>query len=234
MPIQLEWPDITVRLLCTLAAGFAIGLNRGEHGRPAGLRTTMLVSLAASVAMILCNSMLSTAGRPETSFITVDPMRLPLGILTGMGFIGGGAILRRDNLVVGVTTAATLWLVTILGLCFGSGQIWLGTIASVVAESILSGLNRLELRLKQDRQATLVVVAGEEAPDEDDIRASITAGGYNITAYAIVYEAAGKSREVTCSVQWRGLPFDTEVPRPVRALTDCPGIVKVAWTPTSR
>ncbi len=100
MPIRLVWFDIGVRLLCTLVTGFVIGLNRGEHGRPAGLRTTMLVSLAACVAMILSNALLATAGRPEDSFITLDPMRLPLGILAGMGFIGAGAILRRDNLLL--------------------------------------------------------------------------------------------------------------------------------------
>jgi putative Mg2+ transporter-C (MgtC) family protein len=55
-----------------------------------------------------------------------DLMRLPLGILIGVGFIGGGAILRRDDIVVGVTTAATLWLVTVIGLCLGGGQLALG------------------------------------------------------------------------------------------------------------
>jgi MgtC family len=50
-------------------------------------------------------------------------MRLPLGILTGVGFIGGGTILKRGDLVTGVTTAATLWLVTVIGLCFGGGQL---------------------------------------------------------------------------------------------------------------
>lgn len=53
----------------------------------------------------------------------LDLMRLPLGILTGMGFIGGGAILRRDGFVFGVTTAATLWFVTAIGLCFGVGRL---------------------------------------------------------------------------------------------------------------
>jgi putative Mg2+ transporter-C (MgtC) family protein len=234
MPIRLAWSEIGVRLLCTLVAGFVIGLNRGEHGRPAGLRTTMLVSLAASVAMILSNALLATAGRPEDSFITLDLMRLPLGILTGMGFIGAGAIMRRDNLVLGVTTAATLWFVTILGLCFGAGQIWLGLAASLLAVAIVSGLKRLEQSVKQDRQATLAVVAGEDGPSEDDIRSSFAAAGYKINSYSIVYEPIGKNREVTCSVQWRALPSETEVPGAVTALANRSGIVKVAWTPQSQ
>ena len=65
---------------------------------------------------------MGTAGKLPTSFMVLDPMRLPPDILSGMGFIGAGAIIRRDNLLLGVTTAATLRLLTVLGLCFGGGQ----------------------------------------------------------------------------------------------------------------
>jgi uncharacterized membrane protein YhiD involved in acid resistance len=112
------------------AAGAPLGVNRSERGMPAGLRTTLLVCLAASVAMTQANLLLGTAGRPIDSFVRLDPMRLPLGVLTGMGFIGGGAILRRGELVRGVTTAATLWLATVIGLCFGGGQAGLGLAAA--------------------------------------------------------------------------------------------------------
>src|ERR1700683_830561 len=107
MPLTLTWQEIALRLALSVVAGTLIGLDRGEHCHPAGLRTTLLVCLAAAVAMIQANLLLDTTGKAGDSFITLDLMRLPLGILTGMGFIGGGAILRRDSLVVGVTTAAT-------------------------------------------------------------------------------------------------------------------------------
>jgi putative Mg2+ transporter-C (MgtC) family protein len=77
--------------------------------------------------------------RPPDSFVMNDLMRLPLGILTGVGFIGGGAILRRDNIVVGVTTAATLWLVTVIGLCLGGGQLGLGIAATLLGFFALRG-----------------------------------------------------------------------------------------------
>lgn len=101
-----------------------------------------------------------------------------------MGFIGAGAIIRRDNLVLGVTTAATLWFVTVMGLCFGAGRLWLGLAASLLGVGILSGLKRLELSLKQDRQATLPVRAGEDGPSDDDFRASLAAAGYRISSYS--------------------------------------------------
>lgn len=76
MPTNLAWSDIAIRLLCTIVAGGLIGFNRGEHGRPAGLRTTLLVALAACLAMIQVNLLLPTAGRPANSFVMNDLMRM--------------------------------------------------------------------------------------------------------------------------------------------------------------
>src|SRR6202021_2559541 len=150
MPLTLTWQDIALRLAMSLAAGGLIGLDRGEHGRPAGLRTILLVCLAASVAMIQTNLLLGTAGRPANSFVMLDMMRLPLGILSGMGFIGGGVILKRGDMVVGVTTAATLWFVTVLGLCFGGGQLALGLAVLALGILVLRVVKRVESRWKQD------------------------------------------------------------------------------------
>jgi putative Mg2+ transporter-C (MgtC) family protein len=105
----------------TIAAGGLLGAERSKTGHAAGLRTTLLVSLAASVAMIQMNLLLPTNGKPPDSYAVMDLMRLPLGILTGVGFIGAGAIVHNNELVVGVTTAATLWFATVVGLCMGGG-----------------------------------------------------------------------------------------------------------------
>ena len=122
MSLYPSWQDIGLRLLLTLLAAAVIGLNREARGHAVGLRTTILVSLAACVAMIQANILLPLGGKTAASFGVMDLMRLPLGILTGVGFIGAGTILRRGDLVTGVTIAATLWVVTVIGLCFGGGQ----------------------------------------------------------------------------------------------------------------
>lgn len=132
MLIPLTWSEIAIRLLCAFAAGGLIGLNRSEHGHAAGLRTAILVCLTVCIAMLQVNRLLPLAGRPSDSFVMNDPMRLLLGILSGMGFIGAGAIVRRDNFVVGVTTAATMWFLTVIGLCFGGGQIGLGLVGAAL------------------------------------------------------------------------------------------------------
>src|ERR1700758_248025 len=132
MPLEPSWADIAFRLALTMLAGAIIGYNRGEHGHAAGFRTTILVGLAASVAMIQTNILLPLAGKTPESFAVMDLMRLPLGILTGVGFIGGGAIFKKGDLVTGVTTAASLWLVTVIGLCLGGGQLILGMVATLL------------------------------------------------------------------------------------------------------
>jgi len=144
MPVTIGWNQIALRLLLTVAAGLVIGFNRGEHGRPAGMRTTLLVCLAASISMIQANLLMNSVGKSHDSFIVLDLMRLPLGILSGMGFIGAGAILRKDNLVLGVTTAATLWFTTMMGLCFGGGQLGLGIAALTLGLGTVWGLKYAE------------------------------------------------------------------------------------------
>jgi putative Mg2+ transporter-C (MgtC) family protein len=167
MPLYPTWPDIVVRLLLTMVAGALIGYNREAHGHAAGLRTTMLVALAASLAMIQANILLPIGGKTPDSFAVMDLMRLPLGILTGVGFIGGGAILKRGGSISGVTTAATLWIVTAIGLCFGGGQLGLGAIATALGIVTLWTMHWVDLHVPRERRANLVLVTTSDAPPID-------------------------------------------------------------------
>ncbi|MGH6970151.1 MAG: MgtC/SapB family protein, partial [Caulobacteraceae bacterium] len=163
VPLHPAWTDIGVRLALALAASGVIGFDRGARGHAAGLRTVLLVGLAACVAMVLANLLLATSGKTDASFVDLDLMRLPLGVLTGVGFIGGGAILKRGDIVSGVTTAATLWLTTIAGLCFGAGELPLGGAATVLALATLFPLKRVELVMAREHRARLWVRADAHA-----------------------------------------------------------------------
>jgi len=231
MSTTLSWQEIAIRLMLTILAGTLIGLNRMEHGRAAGLRTTLLVCLAASLAMIQTNLLLGTVGKAADSFVTVDVMRLPLGILSGMGFIGGGVILKRDNLVLGVTTAATLWYVTVMGLCFGGGQLVLGSAALVIGMIVLWLLKWLEMRLPRDRQATLVLTIGPDGPSEHEVRRIILATNYQILSSGMTYDTGHKSRELTCELLWRALPDQTDQPEFLRVLEQSSGVSRLKWSP---
>jgi putative Mg2+ transporter-C (MgtC) family protein len=234
MSLALGWGEILVRLLCAVVAGAALGLNRTEHGHAAGLRTSILVTLAACVAMLQMNLLLPLAGRASDSFIMNDLMRLPLGILTGVGFIGGGAIIRRDNLTVGVTTAATLWFLTTLGLCFGGGQVALGLAGTVIGLIVLTLMKTLERRMKQDKQGKLVIVADRSGPTEDEIRAILEQGGFHISALGFVASSGAENRELDCDLRWRALAGDTSVPPALALLARREGILRVAWAPQAR
>jgi hypothetical protein len=141
------------------------------------------VCLAASLSMLQVNLLLPMAGKTSSSFAVMDLMRLPLGILSGMGFIGAGAIVRKDNLVHGLTTAATLWFVTSLGLCFGAGQLALGMVELALGILVLEGLKRVENRWRQDRHAMLSVIIGTNGPTEEELTLQLQAGGYVISPW---------------------------------------------------
>ncbi len=232
MPAAITWSEIAIRLATAILAGLLIGSNRSEHGRAAGLRTTTLISLAACISMIQVNLLLPLAGKSSSSFIVMDLMRLPLGILSGMGFIGAGAILRRDSLVIGVTTAASIWFVTVIGLCFGGGQISLGAAGTALGFTVLSGLKPIEDRMMRDRLATLTIVTSSAGPFEDEIRAVLDRAGFKIASSGLA--VTRDERTLNCMLQWRARPADTQVPETIRGLAERSGVLRLSWTPEAR
>lgn len=175
---QPTWWDIAIRLTLTMIAGMALGINRSAKGQAAGFRTTILVGLASCVAMIQADILLSVTGKTASSFVVMDPMRLPLGILTGIGFIGGGCILKRGELVTGVTTAATIWAITVIGLCFGGGQIGLGVIAAILSILTLWILKWFDVRIPRNHRAK-VQISTDETIDTSDLNELLKPYGYH-------------------------------------------------------
>jgi putative Mg2+ transporter-C (MgtC) family protein len=228
MPFTLTWSDIAVRLACTLIAGILVGADRDERGKAAGIRTNVLVCLAASLSMILANGMLGTAGKNAGSFSVLDLMRLPLGILSGMGFIGAGVILRKGEMVIGVTTAATLWMVTMLGLCFGAGKILLGTVGLALTLLTLWGLRVVERQLSQERRGTLLVVAsGEELSRE--LRALVKQSGMDVHSWSV--DVARENARVTmeCEMRWRAREREHADPALIESLRRRADVERVRW-----
>jgi putative Mg2+ transporter-C (MgtC) family protein len=231
MPLTIHASDIALRLALTAVAGGLLGINRAEHGHAAGLRTTLLVALAAAVSMIQVNLLIVTDGKTATSFSVLDLMRLPLGILTGMGFIGAGAIVRRGGEVSGVTTAAVLWLVTVLGLCFGGGQLALGCVVTVLALVAITVLKRVEHRLKEVRTGRLTLKMDERGPRESDLRSLLAAGGYRVVRCNVSYlpRQEGRMQRWDYEVRWRSRTPPTEVPSLVGDLARRDGVFKAVW-----
>jgi putative Mg2+ transporter-C (MgtC) family protein len=202
MTLHPGWWEIALRLALTVAAGAAVGLNREAGGHSAGFRTTVLVTLAASLAMIQANILLAVAGKTPSSFGNMDYMRLPLGILTGMGFIGGGAILKRGHLVSGVTTAATLWSMTVIGLCFGGGQLILGCIGTALILSVLMGVKWIDLRVRREHHAHVEIAGLSDVPSICDFHSALAAAGYRSNFLRKIRGTDQEPELVVFDVKW--------------------------------
>jgi putative Mg2+ transporter-C (MgtC) family protein len=229
VPLHITWGQIALRLALASLASFIIGLNRDERGHPAGIRTTMLVCLAAAFAMLQVNLLLPLAGKLPSSFVVMDLMRLPLGILSGIGFIGAGVIIKRDKHVNGVTTAATIWFVTVLGLLFGGGNIFLGIAASVIAILILWALKRIEQYLTRECRGTLQL-ALSGAASETEIRQRLLAGSLTIIHWTATYDPPTRLAAIECEVKWSA-PASREAATPsyIGELRALPGIESLTW-----
>jgi putative Mg2+ transporter-C (MgtC) family protein len=203
MPMTPNWTDIALRLAATVIAGAFIGLDRERGGHPAGLRTTILVGLAACLSMIQANILLATSQSVNGS---MDILRFPLGILTGVGFIGGGAILRRGDIATGVTTAATLWLITAIGLCFGGGQIAVGAIVTLLAVLILSPLKHVDRWISGEQKGT-VAIKLEGGAGIPDVTAATPA--LSEASFTGLRDFDDGHRELIYDIRWksvRGVP----------------------------
>jgi putative Mg2+ transporter-C (MgtC) family protein len=122
--------DIILRLLLATALGAGIGYQRERANKPAGLRTHILISLGAALFTVI--SIFGFGGG-------VDPSRVAAGVVTGIGFIGAGVILRgvRGEHVVGLTTAASIWAVAAIGMAAGVGMYLIATIVAAIAVLVL-------------------------------------------------------------------------------------------------
>ena len=116
-----ELTVMVVRILASLIAGAAIGFERGFHGRPAGFRTHALVCLASALLMLVTVFQDSWMTQVAVESIRTDPTRMAQGIMTGIGFLGAGVIFKEGATVRGLTTAATIWITSAIGVLIGVG-----------------------------------------------------------------------------------------------------------------
>lgn len=142
---------------------------------------------------------------------------------------GGGAILRRESIVVGVTTAATLWLVTVIGLCLGGGQLGLGIATTVLGLMALWTLRAVEDRMPRERNARLSVHLDDSGVvDEQALRHRLSGAGFVIQAARVVVDG-GICRELVYEVRLIQTRSRSEMPDALRALMHEPGITRLQW-----
>lgn len=231
MPTSLTWHEIAIRLLVTAACAGALGFDRDQRGHSAGLRTTLLVALAACLSMIQANWLINSVGKPADSFVVMDIMRLPLGILSGIGFIGAGAIIKRGDIAIGVTTAATIWFVTVMGLCFGGGQIGLGLAGFALGFFVLTGLRKVEIRMSQRHVGDLKITVSSEGLKQDEIASLLIRNGLSPAEPSVSFDnSPALNRIYGWKIRWRGAHEDPNPPRTIQELAAYPGVLKLELT----
>ncbi len=148
-----------IRILASAALGALLGLERGIHGRAAGLRTHILVSSGSAVFMIMSIYIASRGLTGKSGLdVVADPGRIAAQIVTGIGFLGAGAIIKEGFTVRGLTTAASLWITAAIGMACGAGFYLIAGSATVIALFSLVVLNYLEKLYTKDVYRTLTVV----------------------------------------------------------------------------
>ena len=146
---------VAVRMLFALGAGLAIGIERERHYQPAGLRTHMVLALGACLVMIL--SILIPVKFLGT-FPNADPGRISAQAISGIGFLGAGAIFRYGFNVKGLTTAASIWTTAIIGLTFGAGLYFPGFLATALLIIVLQLFEIIENRLIERKDIRVLTI----------------------------------------------------------------------------
>ena len=138
--------ELLLRILVGTVLGGAIGYERDLHGRPAGLRTHALVALASATFMVVSTRFIYFQNYAHGDLIEVDASRIAASVVSGIGFLGGGAILRDGITIKGLTTAAGLWLVAAIGMAAGGGMYVESVFVTLLGLMTLTVLRRFEDR----------------------------------------------------------------------------------------
>lgn len=201
--IDQEMIDIVSHLLVSLLAGAAIGIERSYHGRPAGFRTHVLVCMSSALLMLV--TMYQSHWFPgEAEIVRVDPTRMAQGIMTGIGFLGAGVIMKEGLSVRGLTTAASIWITAAIGILAGIGFYFPLVVGTVLTICALSLFRWIESLLPVFYYAYhFVSFSREQAPSEDDVRRVIGAHGFSVSNMSYRLDNHGRIFEYRMTIRSR-------------------------------
>jgi putative Mg2+ transporter-C (MgtC) family protein len=216
----IGWAEVLLRLFLAAVLGGAIGLEREWRERQAGLRTHLLVCVGSALFTLV-----SAYGFTDWG-VRVDPTRIAAQIVTGIGFLGAGAIIRQGLSVRGLTTAATLWLVAGIGMAAGAGY-WEGAIIATVGAVLVLGPLRgiayrmlVNFRPALDRLLVEIPAGGRPAPIIDAIERQ----GGRVVSLDIAQE--GDRRSVAVDVELQA----GSAPAVVAGVAEIDGVLEVRWS----
>jgi putative Mg2+ transporter-C (MgtC) family protein len=208
-----EWAYV-LRILLAAGLSAVIGIEREFHGRPAGLRTHLLVGCGASLVvvafLVVWNAVVE--GDPATHGLPSEIGRLAAGVITGIGFLGAGTIIKVGDWVRGLTTAASLWFVATLGIASGLGATWIAIAGGGIGLAILAVVDPLASRIPSTiyQTLTLIVEADRQAPIQEAFRACCIDRRMRATLVNWEWDSAAESVTLTYRIRNRGRTPDLQ------------------------
>lgn len=177
-----EYIEMVFRLVAALAAGGIIGLERSYRGRAAGFRTHALVCVASSLLMLVTvYEHLWFSAQSAARMVVVDPTRMAQGIMTGIGFLGAGVIVKEGLSVRGLTTAASIWVTAAIGILTGIGFYFAAGIGAVLTLGTLSLFRWIESKIPTEFYANFSVrFARDAVMPEPELRQLVSQHGFSV------------------------------------------------------
>jgi putative Mg2+ transporter-C (MgtC) family protein len=187
--------EMLARLLAALAAGAFIGYERSYHGRPAGFRTHALVCTASSLLMLITVYESHWMSGAAVGRVQLDPTRMAQGIMTGIGFLGAGVIIKEGLSVRGLTTAASIWITAAIGILAGIGFYFPMMVSVVLTLGILAFFRWIESRMPSQAYFHFDVRFARSVPmTERQVRDLVEAHGFSIANFSYRLEGEGRIR----------------------------------------
>ncbi|HEX7054724.1 MAG TPA: MgtC/SapB family protein [Burkholderiales bacterium] len=187
--MSIDTYEILARLLAALAAGALIGYERSYHGRPAGFRTHALVCTASALLMLV--TVYEAHWVPAITKVQLDPTRMAQGIMTGIGFLGAGVIVKEGLSVRGLTTAASIWITAAIGILAGIGFYYPLVASVILTLGVLSLFRWIESKMPTESYFHFSVrFARDAALPEPKLRELVESHGFSIANFTYRLEEA--------------------------------------------
>ena len=196
-------PDGTyvLRLIVAMVLGGLVGLERQTRGRSAGLRTNILVCLGSAGTVVAFQKLSSDLGLDATSVVRLDPARAAAGVITGIGFLGAGTIVKSKDFVRGLTTAASIWVVSAVGVTVGLGEYAIAVTLTILVLVTLFALHRLPLT--SDRYSSIHLGWKGELAILDGVLDKLHGHGVHINHRSMTRHPQTEKCRVTLYVRFR-------------------------------
>ena len=208
----MPYAEFLGRLVLAALLGGAVGLEREIHGRPAGIRTYLILSLGTALLMVMSEYLLvAYHGRYPDLGLQGDPGRIAGQAITGIGFLGGGVIIRYKDSIRGLTTAACVWLVCSVGLAVGAGFYVVGVAVTLMTLLALIGLKAWERRMKKDWFENLQVVSEDLPGQTARMTGLIVQHGFEVITFGLRRDAEKKELEASFQLRVRAIQPQREI-----------------------